>query len=94
MAKNIREDLKNFIIEKVKSSISKDKPYYFVKWSGLFELCKAYNLDLLEIIDELVEEKRLKKAIIKNKLALTTPDMAISKKAKTIIEEFNQFLKK
>jgi hypothetical protein len=91
MSKNIREDLKRFIIEKVKNSVSKDKPYMFVRWSGLYELCKAYHLDLLELIDELCKENRLKKAIIKGKLALTLPNMIISKKAQSILKEFQEF---
>jgi hypothetical protein len=48
----------------------------------------------LELIDELCKEKRLKKAIIKGRLALTLPDLAISKKTKSIINEFEEFLKR
>jgi len=92
MAKNIREDLKNFIVEKVKQSVTIDRPYMFIKWSGLYELCRMYNVDLLELIDELCKEKRLKKALIKNKLALTLPDMSISQKTRQLLEEFQSYL--
>jgi hypothetical protein len=92
--RSIREDLKDFIVEKVKSSVSPDRPYMFVRWSGLYELCKAYHLDLLELVDELCREKRLRKALIKGKLALTLPNMAISKKAREIVEEFQKFIEK
>ena len=90
--KSIREDLKNFIVEKVKQEVNTDRPYYFVRWSGLYELCGAYSLDLLELIDELVKEKRLKKALIKGKLAVTLPNIPLGKQNK-LMKEFQEFLK-
>ena len=90
---NIREDIKNFIVKKVKESISPDRPYFFVRWSGLFELCKSYGLDLLELVDELVSENRLKKALIKKKLAIYLPQYTPSKKLKQMKNEFEEFLK-
>jgi len=87
----VREDLKNFIVKKVKENVSEDRPFFFVKWSGLYELCKSYQVDLLELIDELCAEGKLKKALINKKLALTLPELNISKKAKSIIKEFEKF---
>jgi len=91
MVRSIKEDLKRFIIEKVKSSVSEDRPFFFVRWSGLYELCKNYQVDLLELIDELCTEGKLKKALINKRLALTLPELNISKKAKSIIKEFEKF---
>ena len=91
---NIREAMKQFIIEKVKESVSLDKPYFFLKWSGLTELCRQYNLDLLELVDELHAEKKIKKVLIKKRLALTLPELAISDKTKKLMQEFQEFTKK
>ena len=90
---SIRENIKNFIVKKVKEETNPDRPYFFVRWSGLFELCKSYGLDLLELIDELVSENRLKKALIKKKLAIYLPQYTPSKKLKQIKNEFEEFLK-
>jgi hypothetical protein len=99
MNKN-KELLKKFIIEKVAKETSEQRPYYLVRWSGLFELAKSQGFDLLKIIDELVEENKLRKALIpskKNKkeklLALYLPNRIISKKQKQIISEFEEFIK-
>ena len=94
MSKNIKDALKNFIVEKVSKETSlPDKPYFFVRWSGLYELCKEYHLDLLELIDELVSEGKLKKALIKGKLALYLPSVTVNTKAKKMKNEFENFLK-
>ena len=90
--RNIREDIKNFIVKKVKESVSPERPYFFVRWSGLFELCKSYGLDLLELVDELCSENRLKKALIRKKLALTLPDMITTQKTKALLKEFKEFI--
>jgi hypothetical protein len=94
MDAKIKEVMKDYIVEKVKQSTSIDRPYMFVRWSGLAELCRMYNLDLLQLIDELAEEKRIKKAVIKGRLALSLPDLAVSKKVKSLLQEFQEFLKK
>ena len=90
--KDLKEALKEFIIEKVKQTIRPDRPFMFVKWSGLHEICKYHGFDLLELIDELCQEKRLKKAIIRNKLAITLPNMITSKKASELMKEFQKFI--
>jgi hypothetical protein len=99
MSKNIREELKKFIVEKVKQETSLDKPYFIVKWSGLFELARTYGVDLLELIDSMEKEGLIKKALLptKNKkklLAIYLPDRAVSNKAKNLLKEFQSFLKK
>ena len=90
----IREDLKAFILKKVKETVTPDKPYFFIRWSGLFELCKQYNQDILELIDELANEGKVKKAIIKGRLALTLPSLSISKKTRELVQEFMDFIKR
>ena len=89
----IKEQIKEFIVKKVRENVSEQRPFFFVRWSGLFELCQNYNLDLLKLIDELHSEGRIRKALIKGKLALTTVELAkkANKKAKNILEEFAQF---
>jgi hypothetical protein len=91
----IRENLKSFILQKVRESTNKDKIYFFVKWSGLFELCRSYNENLLQLIDEMVEQGFLKKALIKGKLALYLPEYSemVNKKTRTLKSEFENFLK-
>ena len=91
---NIKEQLKQFILEKVKENVSADKPYFFVKWSGLYELCRLYQVDLVKIIDELCKEGRLKKALIKGKLAITLPSMVINKKTSKLLKDFQKFISK
>jgi hypothetical protein len=93
MDRALKEKLKLYILEKVKQSTSDDRPYFFVKWSGLFELCKIYGQDLLVLIDEMVAEGNLKKALIKGKLALYLPSVTVNTKAKKIKDEFENFLK-
>jgi hypothetical protein len=101
MSKNIREDLKKFIIEKVKKETSPDKPYFIIKWSGLFELTRAYGVDLLELIDSMEKEGLIKKALLPSKknrsqkiLAIYLPNMVIPNKTKNLLQEFQDFLKK
>jgi len=91
---NVKDQVKKFIVKKVKDNVSPDRPYFFIRWSGLYELCKSYNLDLLKLIDEMHEEGLLRKVLIRGKLALTTPELArtANKKTKAILEEFKQFI--
>ena len=96
--KDVREKLMRFILKKVREETTIDRPYYIIKWSGLFELCKAHNQDLLEIIDQMVEKGLLKKALIpskKNKkvklLAVALPDRVLTSKAKNLLKEFEAF---
>jgi hypothetical protein len=91
--KSIKEALKNYVVELVKKNTSDDKPYFFIKWSGLPELAKQYGLDILDIIDELANEGRLKKALIKKKLAIYLPNRTISQKAKILKNDFERYLK-
>jgi len=90
--------LKEFILKKVKESVSIDKPYFVIKWSGLFELCRSMNEDLLAIIDEMDKEGTIRKALIKTKkgrklLAITLPELSISTKNKQLLKEFLEFMK-
>ena len=96
--KDVREKLMRFILKKVREETTIDRPYYIIKWSGLFELCKVHNQDLLEIIDQMVEKGLLKKALIpskKNKkvklLAVALPDRVLTSKAKNLLKEFEAF---
>jgi hypothetical protein len=100
--KDIKKGLKQFIVEKVKESTSEERPFFIVKWSGLYELTKSYGIDLLKLIDEMEQEGLIKKALLptkkgKNKiLAICLPERAKigSKKAKMIMNEFQEFLKR
>ena len=94
MVKTIKEDLKDYIVELVKKNVSIDRPYFFIRWSGLSELAKQYGLDILELIDELHNEKRIRKVLIKNRLAITLPEYTVSKKVKQLLNDFEQFRKK
>jgi len=98
--KDIKEQLMEFILQKVKQETSKDKPYFILKWSGLAELCKAYGQDLLEIVDTMVERGLVKKALLPSKkdkkkklLAIYLPNMITSDKTKKILNEFESFIK-
>jgi len=90
----IKEALKQFIYEKVKNSTSPDKPFFFVRGTGLQELCKSYNIDLLQLIDEMVKEKWLNKALINGRLALYIHKPINKKKLEQIRAEFEKFLNK
>jgi hypothetical protein len=93
---DIREKLVAFILEKVRKETTPDKPYYFIRWSGLFELCKNYGIDLLNLIDYMVDKKLIGKALIKRRLAIYLLDNKpyIQNKTKTIFKEFEEFLNK
>jgi hypothetical protein len=90
----IKNQLKAFILEKVKASITPEKPFYFLRWTGLYELCKAHGIDLVKLIDEMHKEGLIKKALIKGKLAITLPDIETSKKTNKIFKEFEEFVKR
>ena len=88
----IKQQLKQFIIKKVRENTTEEKPFFFLKWSGLYELCKHYNVDLIKLVDEMAEEGLIRKALIKGKLAIALPDKSIfSKKSKAILKEFKEF---
>jgi hypothetical protein len=98
----IKEKLMKFILEKTRENTSVEKPYFILKWSGFFELCRAYDQDLLEIIDKMADKGLIRKALIPTKkkdkngkpiklLAIALPENLISKKAKSLIEEFENF---
>ena len=96
--KDVKDQLKKFILKKVRESVSIDKPYFIIKWSGLFELCRSMGQDLLEIIDQMDQEGIIKKALIKTKkgrklLAVTLPELPVSSKNKKLLEEFLEFVK-
>ena len=92
----IRGALKQYIIELLKQKTNKNNPFFFLKWSGLNELTKSYGIDLIELIDEMVKEGLIGKALIRKKLAIYLPENKpyISKKFKELKEEFEEFLKK
>jgi hypothetical protein len=98
--KQVKEMLKAYILEKVKKETTDSKPYFILKWSGLAELCKAYGEDLLKIIDEMEAQGLIKKALIPTKdrqkklLAIYLPNRIISNKAKNLIQDFENFMKK
>ena len=90
--KEIKQQLKQFIIKKVRENTTEEKPFFFLKWSGLYELCKNYNVDLIKLIDEMTKEGLIRKALIKGRLAIALPDKSIlSKKNKAILKEFKEF---
>jgi len=96
MDQKIKEALKQYIIELVKQKTNKANPFFFLKWTGLSELTKLYGVDLLELIDEMVEEKLIRKALIKGKLAVYLPENApyINKKLQVLKNDFENFLRK
>jgi len=92
-----KELLKKFILKKVKESVTPERPYFIVKWSGLFELCRSMNEDLLDIIDTMDREGLIRKALIRTKsgkkiLAITLPELPISNKNKQLLKEFLDFV--
>jgi UDP-galactopyranose mutase len=93
-----KELLKKFILHKVEVSTNEDKPYFIVRWSGLNELAKSLGYDLIEVIDEMVDDKLIKKALIDTKkgkaLAIYLPkyQTIVSRKAKEILKEFKEFI--
>ena len=89
----MKEQLKAYIVELVKRSTTSDKPYYFIKWSGLPDLVKSYGYDILKLIDELVVEGKLKKALIKGRLAVYLPNVNVNQKTKQLKKDFENFLK-
>jgi len=96
--KKQKELLKKFILKKVKESVTVERPYFIVKWSGLFELCRSMNEDLLDIIDTMDREGLIRKALIRTKsgkkiLAITLPELSISNKNKQLLKEFLDFVK-
>jgi hypothetical protein len=88
----MKEALKQFIYEKVKNSTTQEKPYFFVRGSGLQELCRIYNVNLLELIDEMVNEKLLCKGLVNKKLVLYIHKPINKKRLEAIREEFERFL--
>jgi len=90
---DIKEGLKNYIIELVKTKTNEKNPWFFIRWSGLSELCQIYGYDVIDLIDELASEKKIKKALIKGKLAISLPTYA-NKKVRSLKQEFEEFLKK
>ena len=98
--KDIKQALKMFIIQKVRDNTSSEKPYFVIKWSGLYELTKAYNIELLSLIDEMEKEGLIRKVLLpskKNKqhkfLAICLPENVSSKKTRLMINEFEAFQK-
>jgi len=89
----MKEALKKFIYEKVKQATTPERPYYFIRGTGLRELCQSYGIDILELIDEMTKEGLVKKALINNKLAIYIYRPINRKKLETIQKEFEQFLK-
>ena len=98
----VKAKLEKFILEKVKQGTTVDKPYFILKYSGMHELCKSYGFDLLEIIDDMHSKGLIRKALIPTKrkdekgkpikiLAIALPENLLSKKAKNLIEEFENF---
>ena len=93
--KDLKQALKEYIMQIVRQNTSPGNPYYFPKWKGLVELCKLYGFNFVELVDELVSEKRLGKAIIKGRLALFLPEYRTygNKKVLALKQEFESFLK-
>ena len=89
----MKEALKAYILEVVKKNTSNEKPFFFIRWSGLADLAKVYHYDVLNLIDELVAEGKLKKALIKGKLAVYLPNVNVNFKAKKLRQDFESFLK-
>ena len=75
--KDLKQGLKEYILEVVRQNTSFENPYYFPKWKGLSELCRAYGFDFIKLVDELVSEGRLGKALIKKRLGLFLPEYKI-----------------
>jgi len=92
----VKEDFKRFLLQKIRENTSLQKPYYILKWTGLFELAKSLGLDLIEIVDQLANEGVIKKALLPTKggrklLAVSLPEFALSSKSKALLEEFLKF---
>jgi hypothetical protein len=78
----------------LKKETSPDRPFYFIKWSGLFELCQRYEINLLKLIDEMVSKDMIGKALIKKKLAIYLSEYKPYVQKKKIFKEFEEFLSK
>ena len=98
----IKERLIKFILKKVAENTTIDRPYYVIKWSGLTELARSQGYDILEIIDEMHQQGLIRKGLIPTKkkdkegktiklLAIALPDRLLSRKAKEMLEEFENF---
>ncbi len=90
----MKEKIKSFILEKVRNSTTPDRPYYFVAGSGLKELADSYGYNILELIDELVKEKRLYRGLINRKLVIYIHRPLNRKRLEEIQDEFEKFLNK
>jgi hypothetical protein len=90
----VKEKLIAFILEKLKKETSSNKPFYFIRWSGLYELCKQNGFDLLELVDEMVDKGLIGKALIKKKLAIYLSEYKPYVQRKKIFKEFEEFLSK
>jgi hypothetical protein len=92
----IKEKLVAFILEKLRKETSPTKPFYFIRWSGLFELCRQYEIDLLKLIDDMASRGLIGKALIKKKLAIYLLEYKpyIQGKTKKVFQEFQEFLDK
>ncbi len=89
---DIKEKIKDFIVEKVSRETSVNRPYFFIRGSGLRELCQRYNLDLLKIVDELHKERRLRKGLINGRLVIYIHQPVDKRRLAKIESEFESFL--
>ena len=92
----VKEDFKRFLLEKIKENTNPQKPYYILKWTGLFELARSLGLDLVEIVDQMAKEGIIRKALLPTKtgkrlLAVALPEYSLSSKSKALLEEFLKF---
>jgi hypothetical protein len=93
-----KEQLIKFILNKIEKETTNEKPYFILRWSGLYELTRSMGYDLLSLIDEMHNRGLIKKALIPTKkgkklLAVALPSRILSDKSKKIFKEFQEFLK-
>ncbi len=89
---DIQEKLKQFIYQLVKENTSPEKPYFYIRGSGLSELCQKYQQNLLNLIDQMVKEKIVKKGLVNNRLVLYIYQPINKRRLEQIDKQFREFL--
>ncbi len=91
---DVKAKLMAFIVEKVRTTTSPDRPYFYVRGSGIKELVESYNLDLLKLIDEMVKKRMIKKGLVRKRLVLYIYQPVNKKRLESVKQEFEKFLNK
>ncbi len=90
---DVKTKLMKFILQKVREKTSPDRPYFFIKGSGLKELVEAHGLDLLKLVDEMAKLKMLRKGLVRGRLVLYVHQPVNRKRLQKLEEEFESFCK-